>query len=246
MPRPICSSGESPATAHASFDPARPEFPRAAGSISAMQWLQSTTCYGTRVGDLRPTAAGCRLFWCLVVMARERSHTSASAHAHRFQLNRRRHDAIGGESGQTIVLLAVMLVALLGMAGLAIDYGNWMVNKRQLQNAADAAALAGAAKIPAGNVAANAAARSEYASNGQPGDSVTVTQSSDLTSNDSVTVTATRTIGTWFTGVLGIHSVTETVSARATIESYTQLEGTGAMPWGVLQGTYVPGQPYSI
>jgi Flp pilus assembly protein TadG len=137
-------------------------------------------------------------------------------------------------------------MALLGMTGLVIDFGNWMVNKREVQNAADAAALAGAAKVPAGQVAETTAAQTEAASNDQPGDSVTVTPSSYLSSNDSVNVTVTRTVNTWFTGILGIHSVTVTATSRATIESYTQMQGQAAMPWGVLQGSYTPGQPYSI
>jgi Flp pilus assembly protein TadG len=150
------------------------------------------------------------------------------------------------ESGQAIVLLVVVLVALLGMTGLVIDFGNWMVNKREVQNAADAAALAGAARVPGGTVAETTAAQSEAASNDKPGDSVTVTPSSYLSSNDSVTVTVTRDVGTWFTGIFGINSVKVSATARATIESYTQMNGQNVMPWGVLQGSYTPGQSYSI
>jgi Flp pilus assembly protein TadG len=144
------------------------------------------------------------------------------------------------------VLFAAVLAALLGMAGLTIDYGNWWLARRQVQNAADAAALAGAGKLPAGFPAARSAAQAEYASNGIANDSVTVTQSTDLANNDSVTVTVHRTVGTWFTGILGVKSVQVSATARATVESYTQINGESAMPWGVLQGTYVPGQQYSI
>lgn len=90
----------------------------------------------------------------------------------------RQRIAACGESGQAIVLIALILTCLLGMAGLAIDYGNWMLNKREVQNAADAAALAAAAKAPAGTVAETTAARAEYASNGLPADQVTATSSS--------------------------------------------------------------------
>ncbi len=48
------------------------------------------------------------------------------------------------ERGQTIVLVAVALVSLLGMAALAIDVTTLYVAKGELQRAADAAALAGA------------------------------------------------------------------------------------------------------
>jgi Flp pilus assembly protein TadG len=48
------------------------------------------------------------------------------------------------ESGAVMVLTALLLVALLGFAALVIDIGHLMVVKNELQNAADAGALAGA------------------------------------------------------------------------------------------------------
>ena len=48
------------------------------------------------------------------------------------------------ERGQTIVLVAVALVSLLGMAALAIDVTTLYVARGEMQRAADAAALAGA------------------------------------------------------------------------------------------------------
>jgi hypothetical protein len=59
------------------------------------------------------------------------------------------------ESGQVLPLIAVMLVVLLGMAGLAVDVGHAFYCDRALQQAADASALAGASTI---RTAANAAA----------------------------------------------------------------------------------------
>ncbi len=67
-----------------------------------------------------------------------------------------------------------------------------------------------------------------------------------MTSGDSVTVTATRKVDTFFTSIFGLDQVTETATARATVESFTTINGPGAMPWGVMQGSYVPGQAYSI
>ena len=49
-----------------------------------------------------------------------------------------------GERGQTIILVAVALVSLLGMAALAIDVVTLYVARSEMQRAADAAALAGA------------------------------------------------------------------------------------------------------
>ncbi|NLP61722.1 pilus assembly protein TadG-related protein [Paraburkholderia sacchari] len=50
----------------------------------------------------------------------------------------------GKQKGAVAVTVAVFMVFLLGTAALAIDIGNLMVARNELQNAADAAALAGA------------------------------------------------------------------------------------------------------
>ena len=154
------------------------------------------------------------------------------------------HDT--GESGQTLVLLVVLMTVLLGVSGLVVDGGNWLVNRRELQNAADAAALAGASKIPSGTSQARDMANAQYADNGLPSDSLAVSNTTYQVTDDSVTVTATRNVDTFFTTIFGLDSVTETATAQATVESFTTINGVNAMPWGVLQGTYVPGQPYSI
>ncbi len=63
------------------------------------------------------------------------------------------------ERGQVLVLFAGGLVALLLVAALAFDVGSMLVQRRDEQNAADAAALAGARFVLADAVAAEAAAR---------------------------------------------------------------------------------------
>lgn len=50
----------------------------------------------------------------------------------------------GRQRGAVAVLLTVALVAVLAMAGLALDGGHLLMNKARLQNAVDAAALSGA------------------------------------------------------------------------------------------------------
>ena len=45
--------------------------------------------------------------------------------------------------GQTIVIFAIFLVVLIGSTALAIDYGTWLKVRRDYQNVADAASLAG-------------------------------------------------------------------------------------------------------
>ena len=71
-----------------------------------------------------------------------------------------------GERGQVLVLFAGGLLALLLVAALAFDVGSMLVNRRDEQNAADAAALAGARYVLDDPVAAEAAARNIALMNG--------------------------------------------------------------------------------
>jgi hypothetical protein len=71
------------------------------------------------------------------------------------------------ERGQSLVLVALWMTALLGLAAVAIDVGRFYAERRFLQNAADAAALAGAQALIAGKTAtqAEATARDVLAQN---------------------------------------------------------------------------------
>ena len=67
--------------------------------------------------------------------------------------------SIKGDRGQTLILLALAIIVLFGFAALAIDVGHLYHVKDQLQVAADAAALAGAAELDGTNGTAQADAR---------------------------------------------------------------------------------------
>jgi hypothetical protein len=76
---------------------------------------------------------------------------------------------------------------------------------------------------------------------------VTYTVTTNLTANDSITVTTTRQRSTWFTRLFGRNTVNITATSRATIESFTRVvPNYNVMPWGVLQGQYTPGQQFPI
>ncbi len=139
------------------------------------------------------------------------------------------------------------MFGVLGMCALAIDVGSWYQQKQALQAAADAAALAGASQLPAGWAAAQGAADHSYLQNGRTSDTVTVSQSSNLAANDSVTVTARRQASGFFVRLFGITSVNVSVSSRATVESYTTFSSTGnVMPFAVMQNQYTLGTSYTI
>lgn len=114
------------------------------------------------------------------------------------------------ERGQTMVIVAVLMVGLIGILALVIDLGNVHAERRRMQNAADAAALAGARALALeqGEDAARAAAH-DYAVT-RNGAEVCVT----TLTTPTVTVVVSRTVSTYFASVIGIPTVP--VPARAT------------------------------
>jgi len=158
-----------------------------------------------------------------------------------------RHRRSRAEHGQTLVLTVVMMMGLLGAAGLVVDLGYLYQAKRSVQSAADASALAGASQLPAGWSYAQSAAASNYSKNGKAVDSVVYQNTTSLASNDSVKVTATRPSPTFFIKLFGFGSANITASATATVKSFTRVVSTGqVMPWGVMKDSFALGAAYSI
>ena len=145
------------------------------------------------------------------------------------------------QRGQTLPIITLFMFAMLGMCALAIDVGSWYQQKRSLQSAADAGALAGAAYLPVSWAAANTAAAGEYTKNAS-GDTVTYQASTQFVADDSITVTASRPASSFFAQVFGHGSITVKATAQATVVQ----SGGGALPWGVMKGTYTPGSTYTI
>lgn len=58
-----------------------------------------------------------------------------------------RRPAIRGEKGATLIIVALSAVALMAVAGLIIDGGRAYAERRQMQNASDSAAMAGAREL---------------------------------------------------------------------------------------------------
>lgn len=121
--------------------------------------------------------------------------------------------ALWSRKGQALVIVAFGIIALMGAAGLAIDVGSWYLTGQKLQNAADAAALAGATALPSSTTNAAATAVSVAAKNG-----VTITTSdvSFSQSNYVITVKVPGIAPTYFTRVFGMNGVPETRTASAT------------------------------
>ena len=139
------------------------------------------------------------------------------------------------EGGQVIVLAAGAMVVVLGCAALAVDIGFFAHTKRDLQNDADAMALAGAQEIP-DHPLANSKAR-EWGTNNDvdlSGELVSIefdTTCSGQSQPNTITVRLERSQPTYLARALGITS--GTIRACATAGRFSVNTFIGAAPWGM-------------
>ena len=121
------------------------------------------------------------------------------------------------EQGSVMVIVAIAMVALMGFAGIAVDYGSMAMTKQELQNAADAAALAGGQDLMNNQASQIVATANSYiqANGFTPGDGVTI---SDISyTSDKVTVEIQTQQKVALSGVLTGKNTT-TISVRAVAE----------------------------
>jgi Flp pilus assembly protein TadG len=133
-----------------------------------------------------------------------------------------------GERGQVLLVMALALVALLGVAAFAIDVGYAYYAKRQLQSATDAAALAGAQDLPTGATAIATAA--SYAAANTPANlsGLTFTYTTKCTATsiiatgcvanvnpNELVVTGSASTNTWFAKLFGINHFDVSTHANA-------------------------------
>jgi Flp pilus assembly protein TadG len=143
------------------------------------------------------------------------------------------------ERGAVAVIVAIMLAMLAGIAALTIDSGNLYWERRQLQNAADAGALAAAQDLVVGESEATAYATArQYADeNNHRGAHVAPSGSADpgfVTTPNSVTVTAQTgsfsapgQLPSILAGVVGVEQYATRASATA---SWGNLGGGNTIP----------------
>lgn len=123
------------------------------------------------------------------------------------------------EAGQAIVVVALALVVILAILGLAVDMGYLRYTKRQLQTAADAAAMAGAGELSYGDVtsAAQADSAANGFTNGSNGATVTVNNpplsGQHIGDSHYVETIVAKTTPTFFAKAFGVKTVT--LQARA-------------------------------
>ena len=117
------------------------------------------------------------------------------------------------EGGQVVAIVAVGIVALIGMAAFTIDVGSWYQVSRQAQSAADAGATAAADDLPGSASQASADATTYVNKNISGATTAAVTPYNGDASQ--VRVTVTKSAPTFFAKIFGLNSVTVTESAVA-------------------------------
>jgi len=136
-----------------------------------------------------------------------------------------------GESGQALILAAAAMVVVLGMAAMAIDVGMFLQERRDLQNAADAAALAGASGLPDDSLAREKA--HEWATKNFDGSDQVLESVNVYTyraPNDRVEVTVKGEADFFFARVLGIDQATVRASATG---GRVPITASCIAPWAV-------------
>jgi Flp pilus assembly protein TadG len=131
-------------------------------------------------------------------------------------------------SGNATLLVAIGMPAMIGGSGLAVDTAQWYMWKRELQNAADQAALAGAWARTDTDTASlyQSRAAQEYAANvATVADfdtaPVVALANYDSGTNNSVVVTASAAKELPFSSILTNKTITVSVSSQATFTAGT-------------------------
>jgi hypothetical protein len=169
-----------------------------------------------------------------------------------------------GTRGQVVIVVTTSLAMLLAMAVLALDVGRVLLARAELQNAADAAALAGLAGLRAGSPAQAAALAIQVAgANLALADSglapVTITAGDvSFPQPDVIRVTTHRTQASGdalrgaFTRIVNASAAGADVTATAEAQVQDICLSTCVRPFGLCDrftdadgdGTYDPGEPY--
>ncbi len=132
------------------------------------------------------------------------------------------------ESGQNLVVFAILMLVFLMLAGLVIDGGFSLAKRREAQNAADAGALAGAEVLCKGGTEADAQAQAlDYAGRNGAVNPVPLVSFG----TGGITVTATIPHQTFLAGIFGSNVVYPTAVASAGCYVPCNVRGVLPVAW---------------
>ncbi|WP_162802827.1 pilus assembly protein TadG-related protein [Ornithinimicrobium avium] len=154
----------------------------------------------------------------------------------------------GRDRGATAVVTALLLIGLVGFTGLAVDTGATMATQQELQNGADAAALAAAqecAENGCGSIDAVAGPYGVANVRNEKGEVSTTLQPDTGAQTVQATVSGRKTH--WFLPVVGIAS--SNLEATATASWFTPKKGPSMLPLAISQCSFeyqASGAPVSV
>lgn len=138
------------------------------------------------------------------------------------------------ESGMTLPLLAISMVMITGMVGVAIDTARAQLVQSKLQFSLDAAGLAGGSTVNTANLNAEVTKYLGANFNGYLGSTLTDTSATTDNTNTVITLAATATLPSTFMNVLNIPTLTVSAHSQITravtgLELVLVLDNTGSM-----------------
>jgi len=159
------------------------------------------------------------------------------------------------EGGQSLVLVALALLAMLALVALVLDGGNAYAQRRRVQNAADAGAVAGARELALGGTDGQIYAKiDEYTRirNGATSFEAVYIPGGELVGGGAVPsdasgvrVEAVITFPTFFAGVIGLAELTASTRSGASYGAVAEMS-QGVYPIGANWQNYDYGQTYDI
>ena len=108
-----------------------------------------------------------------------------------------------GEKGVVVVVVALLMTVLLGFTAFVVDIGMVASEKQKLQNAIDAACLAGAQDLPNTSQATTAANNYVQLNGYQPSD-IQINFSKTNSNNDTINIAGTKEVAYTFAKVFGL------------------------------------------
>lgn len=133
------------------------------------------------------------------------------------------------EKGNISILVMVMMVVLLGSAGAAIDVGRAIIERTELSNALDYAALAGAQELPVDTTKAVQVAEDYLRQNGINPAAVDIVVSQD---GKSIALNGNSDVAYTFLKVLGIDETTVKANSKVILGAARSVKG-GLRPFAV-------------
>ncbi len=151
-------------------------------------------------------------------------------------------EVLTNRRGSAIIIVYAAMVAIIGFCSLVVDMGNLFLTKQRLNNALDAAVLAGSQELP--DTVDNVQNQVEEYFNHNAAENFSLTGVCVSDDHRTVTATGQASVEYFLAGVLGITSSTVNCTAAAGIEPLTAV--SGVVPIGIKQQTLLFNQKYSL